>query len=315
MECGSSRDGRFRPVLTTVTVLVLLVLMWVGLEVYFAMTARPGSSEGWVREYAALLDTVHPEGSNDWDVVVAACEAHEASINRFQAAGGEFDRVTAPYYFFYGADSSLLEPNPDSTQEFLDAAQSYGISESQAKDDWNRAASLYEEWLRGVRAEPWWDVMQDLQSIRRAVVVPTDQDQLITDLIDVSGPARAITKTLDSMMILARRDKDWAAYEDCFETNMALGWSLGSQPVLVARLVAVAMQAHTLNEVAYAAEHDSIPSASLERLQEIERQWRLPDRRYTFEGERLFMLDGIARAHDQRGRRILGGPHAPESLD
>jgi len=75
-EKSARKRWRFRSILMFFFALVAMLAMWVGVEVYFAYTARPNPTMDYglkLEEYSKLHQ---PEGKDGWPVLIGLIELH-----------------------------------------------------------------------------------------------------------------------------------------------------------------------------------------------------------------------------------------------
>ena len=108
-----ARPGRFRPILTTVLVLIGLFLIWLGIEVLFALTAKPNPTV----DYGAKLMQQAEEwqGGTDaddvWDELVEAVDLHHALLADLQDDSSDtlFDDLEWSYDSVYRYEEIVEE--------------------------------------------------------------------------------------------------------------------------------------------------------------------------------------------------------------
>lgn len=306
-----ARPARFRPVLFVVIGLVILVLGWVGLEVYNAYTARPGPVRDWGSTFRE--HTVHYglSDSDEWQLFSESLLGHERAMDELQDADSPFSVSSSPAIGHLYIDASLIEPGQEELENYYSKMAEFGYSQAEAAAIREESVGHYVQWLRDFRESEAWDRVLELRSVQSA----TPQIQTIEDAWDemfrLSGLCRDLRSTLCAQMVLAKREQDWDHFSNSYEASMASGWILGSQPLLLGRISGFVVQRVANNEVANAADQGQLPDAVLARVRGVRARWKLPSRHHTIEGARLMTLECVDKVYDQRERRLLGGRHAP----
>src|SRR5690606_9085843 len=104
----ASRPARFRPVLTLVLVTLALIVGWVGLEVYFAFTAKPNPTVDYMKLLREHAETVQGDGENAWDLIGEICQSHAETLEVFEDTGTPFGDLIEQTGWWFQADVSLL---------------------------------------------------------------------------------------------------------------------------------------------------------------------------------------------------------------
>jgi len=301
------RFARFRPILTTVLVLIVLVVCWLGLEVFFALTAKPNPTVDYgakLMEYQAAWQG-GDESDDVWSVLIEAVELHQRLID------GLIDEDTGIAYrdleWGYEAVSEYGKLIEDKISDEKWISNGYD-SEAQGRGQIDLCRELS---LRAIAA--WEDsgilARLDQVAVGQRAVRPfpdTTQTQLINVLLPELGEMRKMARGLRAQMILARDAGDWETYSRAFEHAMAIGRTECSQQILVERLVGIAIRALAVGQVHEDVMASRLPSRALAMVDGvIERQSRIPPLSYAFEGERAMGLDIVQWLHDSRGRIIL----------
>ena len=311
----SSRHGKFRPVLTLVLVTLSLVVGWVGLEVYFAFTAKPNPTVDYMKLLSEHAEAVQGDGENAWELIGEICQTHAEALEVFEDSGTPFGDLSIQSGWWFQADVSLLEPPPEDFNTYIEQMKNDGMTYSEADALHRQAQELYTTWLKQWSTSPDWSRVMVLRQVTRVSPPAGDADELIGHAMDRGIYARKLSRSLNARQVLARNEQNWTTYVECYDASLALGWSLAIQPVLVQRLVASLILRNAMRQVADDADNGLLPDEVTDELLRLTEARRIPDRMYTIRGERLFTLDSIQMLHDQRGRRILGGPHAIPEFD
>ena len=311
----SSRHDKFRPVLTLVLVTLALVVGWVGLEVYFAFTAKPNPKIDYLELLIEHAETVQGDGENAWDLIGDISEAHAESLELFEDSGTPFGDISVQSGWLIQADVSLLKPTPYDFNIYIDQMKNDGMTYSEADALHRQAQALYSTWLKQWSTSSEWSRVMQLRQVTRAMPQAKDMDELFDKLFDRGIYARKLSESLIARQVLARNEMSWTTYVECYDASLALGGSLAVHPMIVQRLIATSILRNAMRQVAQDADDNLLPDEVIDELMRLTEARQIPDRMYTIRGERLFVLNTIQMLHDQRGRRILGGPHAMHKFD
>ena len=309
---NASRPARFRPVFTLVLVTLALIVGWVGLEVYFAFTAKPNPTVDYMKPLLAHAETVQGDGENAWDLIGEICQTHAEALERFEARGTPFDDLCEQSGWWIEADASLFGALRG---EYIEQMKSEGMTYFEAESLYIQARELYSAWLKEWSTSSEWSRVMQLRQVMRAAPQVNDMEELMEIALDRGIYARRLHRSLRARQVLARNEQSWTTYVECYDASLALGWSLAVQPVTIQRLVATAILRNAMAGIAKDADEGLLPDIVLDELMRLADARQIPDRMFTIRGERLFTLDSIQMLHDQRGRRILGGPYALPEFD
>jgi len=303
------RPARFRPILTFSLIAILLVLLWVGLEVYFALTAKADPTVDYgakLMEHAAAWQG-GDESDDVWSVLTEAVELHQRLID------GLVDEDTDTAYldlaWVYEAISGYDKLLEDEISDEKWIGNGYD-SEAHGREqlDMSRDLSLKAivEWEgSGILAR--LDVVAEgTRAIRP--MPDTTTTLMLSMLLPEPGEMRKMARGLRAQMILSRDAEDWQAYARAFEHAMAIGRIECYQQILIERLVGIAIRALAVGQVHEDVMAGRLPSEALAMVDAaMERQSGIPPMSYAFEGERAMGLDMVQWLHDSRGRLILSG--------
>lgn len=302
-----SRPGRFRPVLTMVLVLMVLFLVWLGLEVFFALTAKANPTVDYgakMMEHAAAWQGGN-EADDVWSSVIELVDLHQGLIGGL--SDDESGTAFADYQWGYDVitdyDELLEELVSD---EFLVTNEYESEEHAVASLDACRALAIESlaSWEHsGIIAR-----LDRIASGTRAVrpLPDTTQTMMINILLPELSKLRTIAKGLRAQMVLSRENEDWATYARAFEHAMAIGRIETYQITLIDRLVGIAIRALVVGQVREDLLGGSLPVEALVMLDDaMQRQSKLAPMSYPFEAERAMGLDMAQWLHDSRGRLML----------
>lgn len=310
-----ARPARLRPLPVFVSACVVLVVGWLGLEAYFAYTARPNSTVDYMEQFRGHAESVQGEGPNAWDHIGDICADYAEALDAFRADRTPFGDLSRRAIGWIDADPSLLWFDREVPAGYYKQMESDGMDAAQAEALLEQARGLYVQWLKGWFAGPEWDRVMQIRQITRAVPEFHDADEMRSGAIDRGIAARKLSLGLRARLVVAATEQDWEAYVACYDTLLAVRWSLAVQPILLQRLVASSIERSVMSCVSMDAASGILPDDVIALIKASNQRWAMPDRMHTVRGERLFMLDQVQRYHDRRGRRILGGPHAMPEVD
>ena len=308
MEQANTRPGRFRPILTMILVTIVLVLSWLGLEVYFAVTAKPNPTidygklaEDQVRAYQADFP-----GEDVWPVMLEAIQLFGDTTAVLQDEETEIVWGTGNYSFdavfdYDAARADLKEQEADSayfrpeTYDELDAHRRMAIASLETWDEKGLTRRLDEIAASGKSVRPLPD---------------TRETMMIDILLPELGTFRNLAKALRARMVVARDAGDWALYAKSFEHGLAIGRHEMSQVTIIDRLVGVAIRALMFAQLRDDLVARAVPDDACAMLQDaLDRQGKTAPLAHSFDAELNMHLDAVQWTHDRRGRVILSKVH------
>jgi hypothetical protein len=271
------RTQRVKGCLVVIGVIFLGASLFIAREVYLALTATPGSAIDYNREFVRLAEDAQPPGRDGWPDLVEAT----ATMDQVQKELG-WDLVGE-------ALQSLRDPTEIDWETAEYSAAEYRDT---AREVLNRLDQA------GV-----WDALDRLAASPRAVRDTTDQDvsRLLDVMLPESGAVRRLGRAVVARMRLAHERGDDAEVAQAFEHALALARAISSQPLLIDRLVGIAVSATAMNELQHQLlerVHDE--TALRPMLRAIEGQ-AMPDIAHAYEGERIVMMDTIQWTHTDDG--------------
>jgi hypothetical protein len=301
------RPARFRPILTTILVLVALFLIWLGIEIFFALTAKPNPTVDYgakLMQHAAQWQG-GDEADDVWDELIEAVELHQQLVN------GLADEETGTLYsdldWGYKALSGYDEIISDEVADKHWINNGYGSeAEARARVDMCRALSIesLDQWEEsGILAR------LDIVAAGTRAVRPlpdTTKTQFVNVYLPELSEMRNLAYGLRAQMVVTRDAGDWEAYARAFEHAMALGRIATYQVTLIDRMVGHAIRRYVVGQVHEDVLAERLTSECLMQIEAaIQRQSRIPPMSYAFAGERSAELDMVQWVHDSRGRLIV----------
>lgn len=298
-----TRPARFRPILTMILVLVVLLGAWLGLEVYFAVTAEPNPTIDYgdlARQHVEQAQADR-EGENMWPVLLEALALHRDLYPDLRdpetgVVWGEGDHTTDVIYDFEKYKREMIAKDTDE-QERADRLQ---------KLDAHRRMSE-----RAIRS---WDEagltrrLDEIVASGKAVrpMPDTTQTMMIDVLLPELSEMRSLARALRSKMHLAAADGDWETYAEAFRHGLTLSRIASDHTWLIERLVGTAIRALMLTQLQRDLIEQRLPAEACEKIAEVfAAEWPRPPVSHVLEGELLMQLDTVQWTHDRRGRIIL----------
>lgn len=299
-----ARPGRFRPVLTMVLVTIVLVLGWIGLEVYFALTARPNPTidygklaEEHVRAYQADFP-----GEDVWPVLIETTQLFDDTLADLEDEETEILWRNGNYSFdaLFDYDALLADlKEQEINSGFLDP-EKYDELEAYRRMS-ERALALWDE--QGITRR-----LDEVAASGKAVrpMEDTTQTMMINILLPELSTMRNMARGLRARMVLARDSGDWTLYAKSFEHGLALGRIEMAQTTLIDRLVGIAIRALMFGQLRDDLVAGDLPDEACELVQDaLNRQSKTAPVSHSFDSELFMQLDAVQWTHDRRGRLML----------
>lgn len=269
-----------------VLLFLVLAFAWLGWGVYSAVTAKPGRAVDYGRKMHELTASYQPgteADPNAWDSFLAAVDILARVDREFKAAVGAGEEVPE------GWPSSFRFPYDFSAVREATAPDNV-VEPTLRVMDLLRAAGLHEK-LSEMAAQP-------------RAVRGRQEGRLIEVLLPELGKARELARLCAARMYLAHGAGDETEQIEAFEHLLALGRVLASQPLLIDRLVGIAIISTALTELrSEMTEEPLTPEMCRAVLAAIERQLAgMPPIALQLEGERLMVLDTVQWTHTDDGR-------------
>lgn len=296
----TARPARFRPILTTVLVLILLVIFWVSLEVYFALTAQPNPVIDYGEQLEALVVEAQEgrEGEDAWPVLMEAIELMRTAESDAYDTDGAFQEreILVQYDVIFDYD------------RYIEDIEDHSYSVDADKRDLELQHRLTLEALARFDETGVTSRLDEVASSGVGVMpVPDSRNEMLIGILLPSlGEQRNLARALRARMYLAAEDSDWQTYTDSFEYMLAIGRLTGEQPFLIQRLVGIAIRALAVGAVTEDLTSGRIDPSALPGLVEAyERQSPMAPIEFALRSELLWELDAVQWTHTKRGRLIL----------
>lgn len=298
---SQSRAGRLRPILTTVVVIVLLSVGWVGLELYYAKTSKPAIQENYGAEIREMAEAWQPgEGPNGWDALVRACQTHKEHVESYYDEKADWSgRPDASFY------EVLI--SPEFTREFY-----LGLSHAETDEEADRLMDVTAEWaLETIGMFDELGITEDLDRLVAADVFIVDwpDSSLGSGMMpyqEMMSLARALSRGIRAKMELDRNRGDWDEYLRSYSHGLAVGRALRYQPGMLGSLTGIAIQHLVSSAVQVELVNQRIPAEYASRIPDVELKLRNgAPKDAVYESDQLVFLNGIQEMFDQNGRVMV----------
>lgn len=295
-QVPSRRHGitTMRALLIVFGIVAVVLAVWTGWFVHWAMTAKPAIAIDYgqkLRELELLnQESTAPNTFESVERVGAVLHQFEAGLWEKYGGPGEADAPEGwDKRFFFPLDYLALE---------IDDAPEL-------------AKSIAIEYVERVLSST---VPDDLRAIREARLIarPLPAGPLLDVDISHLGRCRSAARFCRARARLALRANDWAQFLEAVEDMRGLANACGRDPIMMAHLVAAAIDGLAVNDVTQAVATYELSPEVLKGLDRVLSPH--PARRSLeaiLEGEQLVFLDIMQRTHDADGRLI---PSALEQL-
>ena len=298
------RGGVLKPMLIAVLVAVAVLMAWIGVEVYFAITARPKIDTDYASQMEALAASVQGDGPNRWNDFRALLAEHEAIDDEVVAQVRAIQPTNSQFAFSYDVvtDFESLEASIRDTdaEDFVVSDRATELARLEA----GRAAyvNALESWdasgftgrLRSMRESPGVYVRQ----------MPRE-GMLIDVLLPELGEMRAVSRALRARAYLAAEAGEWDEYVATIADGLWIASVVESEPILISWLVGAAVRSSTLEGVRLDVIRRRLPPAVLGQMAELVASNPVRSAQHALRGELLWGLDAVQHSHDQRGRLLL----------
>lgn len=289
-----------------ILVTIALVLAWLGLEVFFAVTAKPNPTIDYGRLAEELVRAVQEgePGEDVWPVLMEATQLFGDTIVdlKDEETGIEWGKGNYSFDAYFMYDKSLQELKEQ------EAAASEGFFQQEQYDQLEAHKRMSE------RAISAWDEkgltrrLDEIAASGKAVrpMPDTTQQIMIEILLPELGTFRNMARALRARMVLARHESNWSLYARSLEHGLAIGRIEMAQATLIDRLVGIAIRALMISQLQDDLIAQRLPAEALDGvLAALDRQSRVAPITHAFDAELLMQLDAIQWTHDRRGRLIL----------
>ncbi|GAB5496130.1 MAG: hypothetical protein Phyf2KO_12100 [Phycisphaerales bacterium] len=298
-ECRS-KSGRFRPILTTVVVTVLLTLGWVGLEVYFAWSSKPAIQENYGAKIREIAEAWQPgTGPNGWDSLVRACEAHREHVESYYDEKADWQGRTSGIL----ADAVL---QPEWTRDFLQRTDELEQAEA------DRLVSVLQGWvLETIDSFDSLGISEELDELCQTDVFLGDwpdstAEEQFEPYWDVASSARGLLRMLDVKMYLHAERGEWEEYLRTYEHVFALGRAFRFQPGILGSHLGMAAHEKAARRFRSDLLQARIPISIVEQIFELEPSYTDgPTLAEIYQIELLVYLDIHQKFFDARGRLVV----------
>lgn len=298
------RPGRFRPVLTMVLITIVLVVCWLGLEVFFALTSKPNPTVDYgkvAEEYVRAAQADLP-GEDVWPVLIETTQLFNDSLVDLVDPETDIAWGKGSYSFdaLYSYDEMLADLRGDEADTSSIETEQYDALEAHRRMS-ERAIARWDE--LGITRR-----LDEVAASGKAVrpMPDTTQTMMIDILLPELSTFRNMARGLRARMSLARDAGDWELYVKSFEHGLAIGRIGMAQTTLIDRLVGIAIRALMFGQLRDDLVAGALPDeACVQVLGALDRQRHTTPAAHGLDGELFMQLDAVQWTHDRRGRVIL----------
>lgn len=292
--------GRFRPILTTIAVMLLLVIGWVGLEVWIAYSLEPSGDIRYAKQFRELNASLHRgTGEDVWPVLVEVGELHEAMLAELQTEDG------CPWY---ESEYGFL-PLTDYNYALELAREEYQSSNrawSEILAELDEARSLAGHAVRQLDVVGITGLL-DRVAASSVSIRPVDVHAQDEELVDYSihGKLRSLARTLHASAARASSRGDWGRYLIAIEQGLAIAKHLESQPVYIDHLVGMAISSLFYDQLRSDLTRGVPADITCEIGDILSRQQGTLTPGDVFRAERLWALHSARGFYSSGGRYVL----------
>lgn len=195
------------------------------------------------------------------------------------------------------------------TEPLKDFSNITSTSDKVTKAEFDAAMKL----LEGVRADGFFDRTHALVGKRR-FVRQAPKRPFVKELLPELGQVRNLARAQNARMLLAFSKKDYEEAAKAYEELLVMSKAVAYQPILLSRLVSIAVAALATRSLRDELNHREVPTAFLERIKVATLDWQgsYPGIELTLRGEELQVLDTLAYFTGPDGK---GGKVDPQRAD
>ena len=283
-EKGSRRKGCVIPAAS----IALIIAIFVGRELYLAISATPGSAVDYSAKIAELVKAYQPDrragdtalDENGWDALLDVIDAYDAAAVAIAENPAGIDWDVA-----FKVVSDPSSHNAERDEYPLDRYVSTAEQALIALDD----QGIYEHLDRLTVADRY---ARPLPANGTLLFLP------ITELKTLRSLARAVTLRLRR----ASDQHDDAAEVRAVVHGLALAKAVSHQHMLIDRIFGMAAGDLILRDLRAALTARPLPEKELDQIADALDRFRFPAMRLAIEGEWLVVLDTIQWSHTDSGR-------------
>ena len=269
------RGGVLKPMLIAVLVIVAVGVLWLCVEIYFALTATPNVDTDYASQMEELAASVQGEGENRWAEYSSILADHTLTLLTIEASipgiadadDGALSLLRA------GFDGALLQGAADR--------------------------------LRALRSA-------DAVVVRP---IPRDGMLIDVMLLTQFTESRPLAKSIRARMFLAAQRDDWAEYVETVADGLWLSRTVAAESLLINGLVGLGIHQVVIDGVRQQVLGGRVPAAALGELGELLASAPIPNAAHALRGELIWGLDSIQHTHDARGRLMLSRLPLLEGMD
>jgi len=283
----NSKWGPFKIGCFGVLTILAMLLIWFGYMLVWAFTAKPGGGNAGALRMDELIAAHQPPGHDgvaSFQLIVDAAALYtleEEAFKRDFPDGSQPADWPSTLYFPYDFDAysegGLREDAAANTKALLDRLAKAGMPEA----------------LDNIAAQP---------GFARPIAASFGNESLIGVLLPEMGKIRAFTRYNAARITLGTQTGDDAEVVRGFDTSLAVARSAASDPIIISRLVAIAVAARATGALRTVLNERKFSTETLLALREsLDRQTVWPPFAMYLEGERAFAADMIQRTFSDNG--------------
>lgn len=261
--------------------------LWLVYAVHWALTAVPGGGNAAAVRLDELALSHQPageDGTRGFEALTKAISIYSVEESAFRdeytkepAPEGWFTNVDYPYDFQNFYREGVPPISLKNTRELLDRLQRGGLPEA----------------LTTVAAQP---------AFTRPFAPSIGDEMLMGLLLPELGKMRALCRYNSARMNWAAKQGDESAYVEAFDSSLSLARAASADPVLISRLVGIAIFAKAAADLRTNLVHRQFKPDTIEALiASIDRHMNWPSFEVCIEGERAFYYDAIQKTYTDDG--------------
>ncbi|MEM9662367.1 MAG: hypothetical protein AAF937_08660 [Planctomycetota bacterium] len=307
------RGGVLKPMLIAVLVIVAVGVLWLCVEIYFALTATPNIDTDYASQMEELAASVQSEGEKRWAEYSSILADHKLTLLAIEASIPGFD----------GAEALLYDPSViyDASSWIEDVENEDGISIGKSADEklaeFEAAAAAYRAGFDGASLQGAADRLRALRVAEAVVVRPIPRDGMLIDVMPLTQftESRPLAKSIRAKMFLAAQRDDWAEYVETVADGLWLSRTTAAESLLINGLVGLGIHQIVIDGVRQQVLGGRVPAPALGELGELLASAPIPNAAHALRGELIWGLDAVQHTHDARGRFMRSRLPLLEGMD
>lgn len=297
------RGGVLKPMLIAVLVIVAVGVLWLCVEIYFAVTAKPNVDTDYASQMEELAASVQGDGENRWAEYSSVLADHKAALLAIESSIPGFDGAEALVYdpsVIYDASSWLEDINDEDAIPSVNGANAEIV-------EFEAARAAYRTALDGDALQGIADRLRALRVDDAVVVRPIPRGGMLIDvmLLTQFTESRTLAQSIRARMFLAARRDDWGEYVETVADGLWLAETVAAESLLINGLVGLAIHQVVIDGVREDVLGGGVPAETLSELGELLGSAPVPSAAHALRGELIWGLDAVQHTHDLRGRLML----------